>query len=555
MYLPIEVVNSKESPDTLYVAVNKINANFGAVDSAINDAVNAMANGLNYQHSVVTRGFSAAPTSGVSIGSRYIVSATPQVGDPWEGKVDNIAELISVSPYMWEFIIPSVGFCLTVVDENLEYVYTGTAWVSRPSAEYHNQLGGLQGGSNDERYHVSQSVSASLASGIITSHVHNGTDSAIVDHISLNNKGLNTHSEIDTAVSNSVNHIAAATPHAGHEVISAKNAANGYCGLDANTKISVDRLPSVVLGALNYQGVFDASSGSYPVDPLKGYYWIISVQGTLNSILFRVGDWLTYDGTNWDKIDNATLVSSVAGKTGAVTLTKVDVGLSNVANVDTTTTLNITDSFDKRFITDAYNAALAGTQGAPGDANRFVTTTDPRLTNVVVTTQLITAGEPLAQYQLVYSLAGKFYIARTDGVAQALNIAGIVLDATIAADAQGLIIVNPTLITNPAWTMTQGYPQYLASNGGITEIKPNENVVAVGIAVSTTSLMFNPSPPPSWPAIIDVNTDQLEVEYAPTAYTPTQTATTTDTTQLGSHLAGINAVFADILARLAAHSI
>ena len=46
-----------------------------------------------------------------------------------------------------------------------------------------------------------------------------------------------------------------------------------------------------------------------------------------------------------------------------VTVTKSDVGLGNVSNTDTTTTANITDSTNKRFITDAQKTVLGNTSG------------------------------------------------------------------------------------------------------------------------------------------------------------------------------------------------
>jgi hypothetical protein len=55
-------------------------------------------------------------------------------------------------------------------------------------------------------------------------------------------------------------------------------------------------------------------------------------------------------------------VTSVAGRTGAVTLAKGDVGLGNVVNADTTTTANITDSTNKRFMTDAQESKLDGVE-------------------------------------------------------------------------------------------------------------------------------------------------------------------------------------------------
>lgn len=45
------------------------------------------------------------------------------------------------------------------------------------------------------------------------------------------------------------------------------------------------------------------------------------------------------------------------------TLDKTSVGLGNVVNADTTTTANITDSLNKRFITDAQQTVLGNTSG------------------------------------------------------------------------------------------------------------------------------------------------------------------------------------------------
>ena len=48
-------------------------------------------------------------------------------------------------------------------------------------------------------------------------HAHTGTDSTKVDYTNLTSVGSNTHDQIDTAVTASAGHIAAAAPHSGHE--------------------------------------------------------------------------------------------------------------------------------------------------------------------------------------------------------------------------------------------------------------------------------------------------------------------------------------------------
>jgi hypothetical protein len=62
-----------------------------------------------------------------------------------------------------------------------------------------------------------------------------------------------------------------------------------------------------------------------------------------------------------------------------LSLTKSDVGLGNVANADTTTTANITDSLDKRFVTDAQQTVIGNTSG--------VNTGDQDLSGLMVKSQ------------------------------------------------------------------------------------------------------------------------------------------------------------------------
>ena len=56
------------------------------------------------------------------------------------------------------------------------------------------------------------------------------------DHLHLANRGNHTHAEIDE-------HLDAPNPHSGHELISNKNVADGYAGLDEEGKVPVEHLP------------------------------------------------------------------------------------------------------------------------------------------------------------------------------------------------------------------------------------------------------------------------------------------------------------------------
>lgn len=102
-------------------------------------------------------------------------------------------------------------------------------------------------------------------------------------------------------------------------------APNGVAPLDASSKISTAYLPAAILGSLNYKGTLDASTAAYPASPAKGDYYVISVAGTIAGHAYAIGDWATYDGTQWDYVDNSVKVSSVNGFLGAVVLTTTNI--------------------------------------------------------------------------------------------------------------------------------------------------------------------------------------------------------------------------------------
>jgi hypothetical protein len=108
-------------------------------------------------------------------------------------------------------------------------------------------------------------------------------------------------------------------------------AANGVATLDAGGKVPVSELPAAVLGALSYQGTWDANTNTPTLTSsvgTKGYYYVVSVAGNtnLNGITdWLVGDWAVYNGSIWQKVDNTETVTSVNGQTGAVVLTTTNV--------------------------------------------------------------------------------------------------------------------------------------------------------------------------------------------------------------------------------------
>jgi hypothetical protein len=105
----------------------------------------------------------------------------------------------------------------------------------------------------------------------------------------------------------------------------------GVATLDAGGKVPVSELPAAVLGALSYQGTWNASTNTPTLTSstgTKGYYYVVSVAGNTNLdgiTDWLVGDWAVYNGTVWQKVDNTETVTSVNGQTGAVTLTTTNI--------------------------------------------------------------------------------------------------------------------------------------------------------------------------------------------------------------------------------------
>jgi hypothetical protein len=87
-----------------------------------------------------------------------------------------------------------------------------------------------------------------------------------------------------------------------------------------------------ITGTISYQGTWNASTNTPTITSgvgVNGYYYVVSVAGSTNIdgiTDWQIGDWLIFNGTAWQKIDQSNTVTSVAGRTGAVVLTTADIG-------------------------------------------------------------------------------------------------------------------------------------------------------------------------------------------------------------------------------------
>jgi hypothetical protein len=91
---------------------------------------------------------------------------------------------------------------------------------------------------------------------------------------------------------------------------------------------------SALVGGVMYEGTWNASTNTPTIVSSvgsKGDYYIVATAGStnINGITsWNIGDWIIFNGSTWDKVDNTDAVSSVNGYTGAVSLVTNDIAES-----------------------------------------------------------------------------------------------------------------------------------------------------------------------------------------------------------------------------------
>jgi hypothetical protein len=214
---------------------------------------------------------------------------------------------------------------------------------------------------------------------------------------------------------------------------SEKGAASGYAPLDANEKVPAANLPDSIVGAVVYQGTWNADTDTpalpTPAAGNNGHYYIVSDPGTYLGTTYAVGDWAISNGIAWEKVDNTQDVNSVFGRQGNVVADAGDYSAFYDANVQSN--WNDTDTNSDAFIlnkpttitTDQANAIAANsnktsfpgfgtTQGTALEGNTII---PAAYTDADVDTHLNKTAQTQDNY--VLSLSGNDYtwVAQSGG--------------------------------------------------------------------------------------------------------------------------------------------
>lgn len=124
---------------------------------------------------------------------------------------------------------------------------------------------------------------------------------------------------------------------------------------------------------------------------------LTGISTTTNAVISSTDTVLTALGKLQKQIsDNlSTLTSHIGNTLNPHSVTKSQVGLGNVVDVDTTTTANITDSLNKRFVTDAQELEITHTNRTALDNVSGVNTGDQDLSGLVPKTTTVNS-KPLS---------------------------------------------------------------------------------------------------------------------------------------------------------------
>ncbi|HTU27305.1 MAG TPA: hypothetical protein VMF30_17990 [Pirellulales bacterium] len=161
----------------------------------------------------------------------------------------------------------------------------------------------------------------------------------------------------------------------GTAAVASAGVAGGVATLDGSGHLDAAQIPAALVGAVVYQGTWNAATNSPTLSnggggsTAKGNYYVVSVAGStaLDGIsVWNPGDAVISDGSTWEKIDGvASEVLSFNGRTGAVLPQSGDYSASQIGLGNVTNNLQLVAANN---LSDLANAAAARTNLGLGSA-------------------------------------------------------------------------------------------------------------------------------------------------------------------------------------------
>ena len=309
-----------------------------------------------------------------------------------------------------------------------------------------------------------------------------------------------------------------------------------------------------VAGGLTYQGTWNASTNTPTLASstgTNGYYYIVATAGStnLNGITdWQIGDWLMFNGSVWQKIDQSNTVTSVNGQTGAVSVgTVTSVSALTLGTTGTDLSSTVATSTTTPVITLNVPTASATNRGALSSADwtTFNNKGSGTVTSVSGTTGRITSTGGTTP---VLDLTSGVATAGTTGSASLIPVItidtyGRVTSITTAANPQGTVTsvtgTSPVASSGgatPAISLSAGYGDtlnpyasktanyVLAAPNGSAGVPTFRAVVAADIPTLNQNTTGTASNVTGTVAIANGGTGQTTANTAFNALAPSQTS-------------------------------
>jgi len=261
---------------------------------------------------------------------------------------------------------------------------------------------------------------------------------------------------------------------------SEKGQADGYAPLDSNNKVPAVHLPDSLVGAVVYQGTWDASinNPTLPTPGLsnKGHYYIVSDPGTYSGITYAIGDWAISNGSAWQKVDNTQDVNSVFGRQGNVVANQSDYATFYADIADAYSDAKVDLNLNVASASSAQVLSWSGTDYVWVDqqsGNPGTVTTVSALTAGNALDVLVTNSSSTPEISLTWAGAGTQYIDGTGNLQPFPSI--------------------PTLPANIVNTVTGG-----------TNITTTNNTTTGDVVVNAPDAIVNTTNPASGPKVANI---------------------------------------------------
>lgn len=275
----------------------------------------------------------------------------------------------------------------------------------------------------------------------IATHTHTTTDITNLSSYTGLDSRYYTESEVDTLLSGKQNTLWFTAENSANKWV-----ANGYASLDAWAKVPLSQIPSSVIGALNYQWSWNASTNTPTLSDGTGskwLYYVVTVAGSQNlgswAITYDAWDWVVHNGSIWERLNDWD-VTTVNGQSWVVTLTKTDIWLWNVDNTSDATKNSATVTLTNKTIalwSNTISWTIAQFNTAVTDADLATLDGTETLTNKTLTSPIISTISNTGTITLPTSTDTLVGRATTDTLTNKTLTAPRIANAWFIADANG----------------------------------------------------------------------------------------------------------------------